>query len=289
MKPAPFAYHAPSTVPELVELAAEYRESGRVLAGGQSLVPLMNMRRVEVDHLIDINGVSELDRIAADGASVAVGALVRQARALADSTIAEAAPLVVEALANVGSPTVRNRGTVCGNLVFAQPGTELPAVALATGGVAVARATDGEREIGFDHFFAGPFQTALRAGEVVTEVRLQRWGAGTGHAFLEINRMRWPVVSVAVLIELDGDVVSRCAIALSGVVGRPVRATTVEEHLVGAEPSDETVAEAASWATEGLEALEDIHGTPAYRIQVAETLVGRGLRIASGRAERSEK
>jgi carbon-monoxide dehydrogenase medium subunit len=284
MKPAPFSYHAPRTVDELLELAAEHAGSGRVLAGGQSLMPLLNARRLRVDHLIDLNVVPGLDRLEEDGRWLAVGALVRQADALAAPVVRSAAPLVAEALRHVASPTVRHRGTICGNLAHAQPAAELPAVALALGGEVVARRAGGERRIDVQDFFVGPFATALRPGEVVTELRLTRWPARAGHAFLEVARMRLPVVGAAALVELDGPTISRCAVALAGVAATPVRAAAVEGALAGAVPTAAAIAEAASLAVEGLAVLETVHGGPAYRSHVARVLVRRAVTLAVERA-----
>jgi carbon-monoxide dehydrogenase medium subunit len=284
VKPAPFSYHAPRTLRELLELAAGHGEEGRVLAGGQSLMPLLNMRQVRVGHLIDLNGLSELDTLHREERTLAIGALARQARALADPLVRTAAPALADALELVASPTVRNRGTVCGSIAFAQPGAELPAVALAMGGEVVLRHADGERRVGIGEFFLGPFLTALRAGEVVTELRLELWPATAGHAFLEVSRMRLPIVSAAALVELDGAAISRCAVALAGVAGRPVRAEAVEAELVGSAPSERAVAAAAGSAAEGVELFADVHGSPAYRARVARVLVRRAVLLAVARA-----
>lgn len=286
MKPAPFSYYAPGSLRELLELTAEHGESGRVLAGGQSLMPLLNMRRVRIDHLIDINGLAELDYVYDDDGELVIGALVRQARALDDPAVRSAAPLVAGALQHVASPTVRNRGTICGSLAFAQPAAELPAVALAMGGEVVVRHAAGERRVELGEFFTGPFATALRPGEVLTELRLRRWPADAGQAFLEVSRMRWPVVSAAVLLELDGAVISRCAVGLAGVAPTPVRAAAVERALVGAAPTEEAIAEAAQVAADGFDVPGNVYGTSAYRTQVARVLVRRAVVMATERARR---
>jgi aerobic carbon-monoxide dehydrogenase medium subunit len=284
VKPAPFAYHAPARLPELLELRASHGGTSRILAGGQSLMPLLNMRRVRTEHLIDINGVDELAQISDTDGTLELGALVRQAEALTDPAVRSAAPLVPEALAHVASPTVRNRGTVCGSIAFAQPTAQLGAAVLATGGEVVARSPAGERAIALDAFFTGPYATALRDDEVVTAVRLTRWPDGTGHAFAEVSRVRQPVASAAALVELDGDSVSRCAVAVAGASPTPVRAHAVEEALTGRAPTDETIAEAAGLAVDGLDVPGDVHGTSAYRSHVARVLVRRACLAAVARA-----
>jgi carbon-monoxide dehydrogenase medium subunit len=288
MKPAPFSYHAPTNVEELLGLAAEHAETGRVLAGGQSLMPLLNMRRVRVGHLIDLNGVDELDHLERDNGVLAIGSLVRQARAVEDATARRTAPLLAEALEHSANQWVRSRGTVCGNIAFAQPAAELPAIALAMGGEVVARAASSERRIDVDDFFIGPFTTALQPGEVITELRLNRWPESSGHAFFNVSRMRFPVVSVAALVESDEDVVTRCAVALSGAGDAPVRLRAVEAALTGAAATEEAIAEAALLATDGLDVrADDVFVTAAYRTHVAGVLVRRALNQAVERAARA--
>jgi carbon-monoxide dehydrogenase medium subunit len=284
VKPAPFAYHAPTSLPELLELRSTHGSAGRILAGGQSLMPLLNMRRIRTEHLIDINGVGELARVSESDGALELGALVRQAEALADETVRAAAPLVPDALAHVASPTVRNRGTVCGSIAFAQPSAQLASAVLATGGEVVARSSGGERTIPLDAFFTGPYATTLRDDEVVTAVRLTRRPAGTGHAFAEVSRMRQPVASAAVVVELDGGTVSRCAVAVAGVAATPLRVRAVEEALTGRAPTDETIAEAAEFSVDGLEVPGDVHGSSAYRRQLARVLVRRACLGAAARA-----
>ncbi len=287
MKPAPFAYHCPETLEELLELTAEHGESGRVLAGGQSLMPLLNARRVRARHVIDLNAVRILDDIQVSDTTLVIGALVRQAQALAAAEVTDAAPLVGDALTHVASATVRNRGTVGGSMAFAHPAGQLSAAALATGGEVIARHAEGERRISIETLFVGPFATALRPGEVITQLRLTRWSRVAGHSFLEVSRMRWPVVSAAALVELDGDVVSRCAVALAGVGAIPGRETGVERSLTGVIPTDRAVADAADAVSGDRELRDDAQGTAAYRLHVARVLTRRALAQAAARAART--
>jgi len=286
MKPAPFSYHLPETVDDLLALTDEHSESGRILAGGQSLVPLLNMRRLRVDHIIDINGLGGLNRVQRQGDTLVIGALVRQGRALADPVVSSAAPLVVEAVGRVASATVRNRGTLCGSLAFASPAGQIPAAVLAMGGGVSVRHVSGDRSIDFGDLFTGPFATALRPGEVMTELRLSLWPSHAGYAFVEVGRARWPVVSAASLVELDSNVVSRCAIALAGVADTPVRATTIERAFIGSVPTDELIAALVRGVTNDLDVPTNIYGTSTYRSQVAEVLARRSLITASDRAGR---
>jgi carbon-monoxide dehydrogenase medium subunit len=288
MKPAPFSYHSPKTVQETVSMLAEFQDQGRVLAGGQSLIPLMNFRLAQPAHLIDVNPVSELDFIRREDGWLAVGACCRQAAAEASKEVAERAPLLLEALKLVGHPPIRHRGTVGGSLAHADPAAELPAVALAMDADVVVASTRGTRTVPAAEFFQGPFTTALRPDELLTECRFQTWpSAGTGWAFLEFSRTHgnFAVVGAATLVHLDGERVDRAAIALCGVDGKPIRARRAEQRLVGDAPTAESVAAAAEEAVTGLEPASDVHGSADYRRKLARVYVRRALELAIARAK----
>jgi CO/xanthine dehydrogenase FAD-binding subunit len=288
MKPAPFSYHVPSTVREAVSMLAEFQDDGRVLAGGQSLIPLMNFRLAQPAHLIDINPLSELDYIRRDDGWLAVGARTRLAAAEASGEVAQRSPLLLEALGLVAHPPIRHRGTVGGSIAHADPAAELPAVALAMGGEMVATSTRGTRTVSAAEFFQGPFSTGLEADELLAECRFRTWPeAGTGSAFLEFSRTHgnFAVVGTAVLVHLGGERIDRAAVALCGVGGRPVRATRAEEHLVGKAPTPEVIAAAADAAAAGLDPASDLHGSGAFRRKLGRVYVGRALELAISRAK----
>ena len=289
MKPAPFTYHAPSTVPEVLQTLTECApEGGRILAGGQSLVPLLNFRLAQAEHLVDINRVGELDYVRVDDGHLVVGARARQARVEHDHEVRRQAPLLAEALKLVAHPPIRHRGTICGSLAHADPAAELPAVALAMGGELLAASSRGERRIPLANFFAGPYSTALEADELLLEARLRLWPPGTGHAVVETRRTHgnFAVVGAFALVRPEDGRVAECAVAISGAGPTPVRASEVEQRLAGQELRGEVLAEAAEAAAAGLQPASDIHGTSAYRRKLATVNVRRALELAVERAER---
>jgi aerobic carbon-monoxide dehydrogenase medium subunit len=272
VKPAPFTYHRASTTSEAVDMLASAGEEASVLAGGQSLVPLMNFRVAQPTHLVDINYVDELDYIRLDDGWLAIGARTRQAAAERSDEVARAAPLIAEALGHIAHPPVRHRGTVVGSVVHADPAAELPAVVLALDGEIVLRGADGERRVPAGEFFTGALTTAKRPGELVTEVRVPA-ANGDGHAVAEFSR-RHADFAVA------GAAVSGGAIALFGVADTPVRAREAERLLAG----DADAGEVAAAATDGLDPNTDVHGGAAYRRRVARACVERALARARGGA-----
>jgi aerobic carbon-monoxide dehydrogenase medium subunit len=288
MKPAPFSYHAPNTVREAVSMLAEFRDEGRVLAGGQSLIPLMNFRLAQPAHLIDVNPVSELDYVRSDDGWLVVGARTRLSAAGASREVAERAPLLREALELVAHPPIRHRGTVGGSMAHADPAAELPTVALAIEAEMVVTSSRGTRVVAASDFFQGPFSTDLEADELLSECRFPAWPrAATGFAFLEFSRTHgsFAVVGAAALIHLDGEVIDRAAVALCGVGGRPVRAGRAEEQLVGRAPTPELVAAAAEAGAAGLAPASDLHGSAGFRRKLAQVYVGRALELAFARAK----
>lgn len=287
MKPAPFGYHAPTSTSEALELLAEFGDQGRVLAGGQSLLPLMNFRIAKPENLIDINPVSELSYIRANNGALTIGACARQSELEMSREAAERAPLLVEAVGYVAHPPIRNRGTVGGSVAYADPASELPAAVLAMDGEMVVAGAGGERTVSAADFFRGPYTNACSADELLTEVRLPAWPDGTGHAFLEFRRRHgsYALMGTAVLVHLDGENVDRVAISLCGVDETPVRAREAEEVVAGNAPSEEVFAEAAEAAARDLDPLPDPKGSPEYRRKLARVFVRRALDLAVRRAK----
>ncbi len=288
MKPASFVYHAPATAAETVATLTELGEEGRVLAGGQSLVPLMNFRLAQPAHLVDINRVEELDYVRADDGSLAIGARARQAALERSSEARSLAPLLVEAAKWVAHPPIRHRGTVCGSIAHADPAAELPAAMLAQGGEVVIAGGAGERGVPFASLFLGPFSTALQPGELLKEARAERWPDDTGHAFVEVARRHgdFAVAGAAALVHMDGPVIARVALALFGVAATPVRVGEAERLLQGSSGSEDEIREAAEVAVRDLTPSSDIHGSGRYRIQVARSCIRRALREALTSARR---
>jgi aerobic carbon-monoxide dehydrogenase medium subunit len=291
MKPPPFAYAAPDTVEEAVGLLAEHADAEpRVLAGGQSLIPLMNFRLAKPGYLVDLRNVAGLSGIRREGDVLVIGAMTKMAEVERSPEVAVAAPLVTEAVGLVAHAPVRNSGTVGGSLAHADPAAELPAVALALDADLVAAGPGGTRVIPAAEFFTGPYSTALAADEILTEIRLPVWPGG--HAFTEFSRVHanFAVVAVAALVELDGDGdgggdrIRHAALALAGVAPTPVRATAAERALAGATADPGTIRAAADAAAASLSPAGDLHASPETRRGLARTYLRRGIELAVARA-----
>ena len=291
MKPPPFAYAAPATLEEAVGLLTEHAEAEpRVLAGGQSLIPLMNFRLAKPGYLVDLRNVAGLSGIRRDGDVLVIGAMTKMAEVERSPEVAVAAPLVTEAVGLVAHVPVRNSGTVGGSLAHADPAAELPAVALALDADLVAAGPGGTRVIPAAEFFTGPYSTALAADEILTEIRLPVWPGG--HAFTEFSRVHanFAVVAVAALVELDGDGdgdgdrIRHAALALAGVAPTPVRATAAERALAGAPADVATIRAAADAAATSLSPAGDLHASPETRRGLARTYLRRGIELAVARA-----
>jgi len=291
MKPPPFAYAAPDTLEEAVGLLTEHAEAEpRVLAGGQSLIPLMNFRLAKPGYLVDLRNVAGLSGIRREGDVLVIGAMTKMAEVERSPEVAVAAPLVTEAVGLVAHAPVRNSGTVGGSLAHADPAAELPAVALALDADLVAAGPGGTRVIPAAEFFTGPYSTALAADEILTEIRLPVWPGG--HAFTEFSRVHanFAVVAVAALVELDGDGdgngdrIRHAALALAGVAPTPVRATAAERALAGASADAATIRAAADAAATGLSPAGDLHASPETRRGLARTYLRRGIELAVARA-----
>ena len=286
VKPPPFAYAAPETVTEAVRLLTEHAEAEpRVLAGGQSLIPLMNFRLAKPGYLIDLRKVAGLSGIRREGDVLAVGAMTRLAELERSPEVAMAAPLLAEAVGYVAHTPIRNSGTVGGSLAHADPAAELPAAALALDAELVAVGPAGPRTVPVAEFLQGPFTTALQPDEILTEIRLPVWHGG--HAFVEYARIHanFAVVAVAALVTLDGGQIQRAAIALTGVAPTAIRARAAERVLAGAIGGAAAVAAAADAAVEGLAPAGDLHASPATRLALARTYVRRATQLAISRAQ----
>lgn len=287
MKLPSFEYHLAESVEEAVGLLAEFGDECKVLAGGQSLVPLMAFRLARPAHLIDVNSLADLAHIS-DGDGLEIGAMVRHREAERSDTVIAEAPMVAAALGYVGHAAVRNRGTVGGSIAHADPAAEMPAVLTALDGQVVARSTRGERTIGADTFIQGFLTTDLEPDELVTAIRVPPRSAATGWAFDEFSRRNgdFAIVGVATMISLATDGrVSSARLVFSGVGSTPMRAVEAERAMVGETPSPELWALAADQAASALDPPADLHGSPAYRRQLARVLAARSLQQAYKRAE----
>ena len=284
MKAPPFRYHRPDTLAEALALLAEHGDDAKVLAGGQSLVPLMAMRMGRPAVVVDIGRVPGLGdiEIGADG-SCSIGALVRHAAAERSAEIASHAPLVHRAMPLIAHRAIRTRGTVVGSIAHADPAAEMPAVALAVGATMTAESVSGERSIAASDFFEGYLQTALRADEILTRVTFPAWPAGAVGSVVEVARRHgdYALVGLVTSIQLDGGRITDAALTFFGAASKPVRVPEAERVLIGTSAPPDTVAEAARIVADALDPPADIHGTTAYRKHLAGVLTRRGLAEAA--------
>ncbi len=279
MKPAPFAYAAPAALDDVLALLAEHGGDAKPLAGGQSLLPIMNLRLARPVLLVDVNRVAALTGLVRDGDTVRIGATTRQLEL--ERTVAGDLPLVALALRHVGHVATRARGTLGGSLVHADPAGELPTVLLALDGEVVARsAARGERVIAAADFQLTTMTTALAEDELLTEIRLPV-RPRAHHGFVELARRHgdFALVGAAVQAELDADgAYARVALALFGVADRPIRLPEVEAALAGRRPEDADVArEVRAAVSAAVDPGGDVHATGAYRKRVAGVVAARAL------------
>jgi carbon-monoxide dehydrogenase medium subunit len=292
MKPAPFEYWAPTSLDEALKLLSGFDDPGdaKVLAGGQSLMALLNLRLAQPAYIVDLNGIAELSSISRDNGTLTIGAMTRQRVAERSADVAAACPLMVQALQQVGHPQIRNRGTVGGSLAHADPAAELPTLAVCLGADLVMRGPSGERTVNAREFFSGFLSTVLAEDEILTAVRIPAAGPGTGSAFEEVARRHgdFAMVGVAAHVQLEGDAIAAASIALSGVDGQPVHAAAAGAALAGQNPSDDVFAAAGAAACADLDPTSDLHASGAYRKHVAGVLVRRALKVATARATENQ-
>jgi carbon-monoxide dehydrogenase medium subunit len=287
LKTPRFEYYAPDTVDEALSLLAEHGDEAKVVAGGQSLVPMLAMRLARPEHLIDINRITTLSSMEERDGAIAFGAIVRERAAERSTLVQEKLPLLAEALPLVGHVAIRNRGTIGGTIAHADASGEVPAVALALDGEVLVRSARGERTIPAAEFFQGHFTTAMDDDELLIEVRLPVTPAGAGWAFQEVARRHgdFALVGVGAMVRLDGaGAIAESRICLMGVDSTPVRATAAEAALAGATPSLDTFTAAAKAAIADLEPASDVHGSAEFRSHLAGVTVRRALTTAAERA-----
>lgn len=287
MKPPRFAYHDPRSVEEAVELLARYGGEAKILAGGQSLIPLLNFRLARPAALVDINRIPGFDALAVAGDRLEVGALVRHRQVERSEVVRRHCPLLAEAMGWVGHPAIRQRGTLCGSLAHADPAAELPAVWVTLDGTLRVRGPAGQREVPAAEFFLTYFTTTLDPAELVVGATLPVLPPEAGWAFVEVARRHgdFALAAVAAVVERDADGrIARARLGLAGVGPVPLRASRAEAFLVGREPGEEAWREAAALVEDEVEPESDLHASAAYRRQLAGVLVRRALEQAARRA-----
>lgn len=292
MKAPPFVYHRPETLDEALALLAEHGDEAKVLAGGQSLIPLMALRMGRPGHVVDIGGIAGLADITVDeaaGGAVTLGPLVRHEQAKRSAVIAEHAPLIGDTMPLVAHRAIRTQGTVLGSIAHADPAAEMPAVVLATGATLTATSVRGSREIAAHHFFQGYLDTALEADEILTAATFPAWPTNTVGSINEVSRRHgdYALVGLAIRIEVgerDGrEVVTDAALAFFGAASTAVRVPVAEETLVDSPLTTDTFDAVAEIVSSELEPPKDIHGTTAYRKHLAGVITRRGLHAAAAK------
>lgn len=290
MKPPPFSYSAPRSLDEAQSLLAEHGDEAKVLAGGQSLVPLMALRLARPSMLVDLAKVPGLSDVSEQDGRLSVGAMTRERAAEKSELVRRWAPLMAHALPLIGHPAIRTRGTVGGSLSHADPAAELPAVALALEAeLVVSSAARGKRTLAASEFFLGYFTSALEPDEILTEVLVRPPSPGEGSCFSEVARRHgdFAMVGVATSLRVQGGAITQARIALSGVAETPLRIPEAEAVLVGSTAGPESFEAAASAVRSSIDPPADLHGSSSYRKAVAGTLVRRALAEALARATES--
>jgi len=291
VKPPVFEYTAVRSVDEAVAELGQHGEEAKLLAGGQSLVPMLNMRLTAPGRLIDLNRVGELAYIAPRDGGVAIGAMTRQRAAERSAVVAAEVPLLVDALPWVGHFQIRNRGTIGGSVSHADPAAELPAVAVCLDARFTVRGPAGERVLGAGEFFRGPMTTALGATELLTEVWFPAAPRGTGAAWVEFARRHgdYALGGVGAVVTLAGERVGAVRLALCGVGDTPVRVREAEALLAGEPLTPARLTEAAAAVRRAIDPGGDIHATAEYRRHVAGVLAGRVIMLAAARAKEADR
>ena len=284
MIPAKFDYVRPASVDEAVRALASGGEDAKVIAGGQSLLPLLRLRLAYPELLVDVGGIGELRGVTDAGEALIIGARTTHYQLTRDPLVAEHAGLLSEASRTVADPAVRHRGTLGGALAHADPAGDLPAVVLALDATIIAHGPNGEREIPAADFFVDYLTSALEPDEILTAIRIPKLGPGWGFRYEKFHRtaQAWATVGVAALVRRSNGSVAEARIGLTNMGTTPVRATAAERAATGAEASRTALSEAAAHADEGTEPPGDLHGAPDYRRHLARVLTGRALAAAAG-------
>jgi carbon-monoxide dehydrogenase medium subunit len=289
MKPAPFEYHVPTTATEAASLLAELGDDAKVLAGGQSLIPMLALRLAVFDHLVDIGRIPELQGIERRGDTLWIGACTTDAAVETSAEVAAAVPLLAKATPFIGHIQIRNRGTLGGSIAHADPAAEYPAVALALDATMDVVSPTGRRDIAATDFFDGLWSTTIEPDEVLAGVSFPIWGGRSGFAVSELARRHgdFAIAGATVGVELDADDrISRCALGLIGLGSQPERARAAEAELAGRRVDEVDAAEVGRMAMAGLDSVpEDQHGPAAYRLRVGAEMVARAWVTASTEAK----
>jgi carbon-monoxide dehydrogenase medium subunit len=283
MIPAEFEYTRPSSIAEAVAAIAEAGEDGKILGGGQSLIPILRLRLAYPSTIIDVSRVDDMRGVREDGDAILIRSMTTHHDVMHDALVVEHAPLIAQATETVADPQVRHRGTFGGALAHADPAGDLGAVALALGCEFVANGANGERRIPASEFFLDYLTTALSPDEVLTAIRVPKLGAGWSSHYEKFNRVAqaWSIVAVAALVKRENGSIAEARIGLTNMGSTPLRSSAVEQALAGADVSDEAVSAAAEHAADGTNAPSDLSGKSDYREHLARVLTKRAVLSAA--------
>ncbi|MGE5287937.1 MAG: FAD binding domain-containing protein [Micromonosporaceae bacterium] len=284
MIPAKFGYVRPESVADAVAALASGGDDAKVIAGGQSLIPLLRLRLSSPSLLVDIGRLGELRGVVDEGATLRIGALTTHDQLVHDPLIAEHCGLIAQAAATVADPAVRHRGTFGGSLAHADAAGDLPAVAVALDAALLARGPSGDREIGAAEFFVDYLTTTLAADEIVTGIRVPKLGPGWGYRYEKFHRtaQAWAIVGVAAAVRRSNGQVTQARVGLTNMGMTPVRAAAVEEAAAGVPATAEALRQAASHASQAGDPPGDLNGSAEYRRHLASVLTARALTAAAG-------
>lgn len=287
MIPASFDYSSPKTLPEAISLLQRHGADAKILAGGQSLIPLMKLRMASPVHVIDINRIAGLSYIRESGGFLTIGALTRESDLDTSELIRTRYPILAETAAVIADPLVRNLATVGGNLAHADPANDHPATMLALGAEIVAAGPKGDRKIPLTGFFTGLFSTALHPDEILTEIRIPIPPARSGGAYLKVERKVGDFAAAAVAVQItisDKNICQYAGIGLTNVGSTPIKATRAEQSLAGKALDEKAIVEAGRIAAEESEPIADLRGSVEYKRSLVRVLTARALRRAVARA-----
>jgi carbon-monoxide dehydrogenase medium subunit len=286
MSATAFEYHAPTTLQEALSLLTQYNGEAKILAGGHSLIPIMNLRLAQPKALIDIGKIAGLSGIREEGGTIVIGAMTTHYMVESSALLKQKVPILPETAAVIGDVQVRNRGTIGGSIAHADPAGDFPAAAVALDMQLKVVGPKGERTISSREFFVDILTTALQPDEILTELRVPAFAARTGSAYEKFPNpaSRYAIVGAAAVVTVDGNgVCQKASVGLNGISGKPVAAVGVEQTLVGKRLNDQTIQEASAKAADGLEPLGDIFASAEYRAHLARVYTKRALARASGR------
>ena len=286
MIPPKFDYYAPSSLQEAMELVSTHQESGKIIAGGHSLIPLLKLRLTEPETLIDLRRIDGLDRISESNGAIEIGSLVTHSEVVYSELISSRLPLLAAAASVIGDPQVRNVGTVGGNLAHADPASDLPAAMISLNATIELQSVRGRRSVAIDDFFVDLLTTSMEPDEILTSITIPVPNAKTGWSYAKLPNpaSHYAIVGVAALISVDGGKCVSASVGITGLGSTPGRAAEVESALVGRDLSEDVIAAASQTAPAGFDVLEDIHASTEYREHVVKVHASRAVAEAWSRA-----